>query len=198
MSEERRKILEMVENGQISAEEAAFLLQLVPEPEPVDADPRQREQPFPEDAPERKTGRVRTRPYWLYPLAVGSIVMLVGGAVVATAYQQSRVSLWTWLCGWMPLFLGLLVVTIAAWARTAHWVHLRVVDRDDHIFLSFPLPLRFSAQVIHVTRRFIPQFRDTGIDEAILALRDGLNDGQPITIEIDHEEEGEHIEITIE
>jgi len=49
-----------------------------------------------------------------------------------------------------------------------------------------------------MTRRFIPQFRDTGIDEAILALRDGLNDGQPITIEVDDEEEGEHIEIIIE
>jgi hypothetical protein len=123
--------------------------------------------------------------------------MLVGGAVVTTAYQQGRVSLWTWLCGWIPLFLGLAVISIAAWIRTAHWVHLRVISQEDRVVLGFPLPLRLSALAAGIARRFIPQFRDTGIDEAILGLRDGLHDDQPITVEVNDEDEGEHVQIYV-
>jgi hypothetical protein len=197
MNEEQKKILEMVESGQITAEEGATLLGLVSESEPDDSDHVQQEQPPTIGVEQREHEWVPARPYWLYPLSAGLIVVLVGGAVVTTAYQQNRVGPWTWLCGWIPLFLGSSIVTIAAWARTAHWIHLRVIDRDDRVSLSFPLPLRLSALVIRVTRRFIPQFRDTGVDEAILALRDGLTDGQPITIEVNNEEEGEYVRIHI-
>jgi hypothetical protein len=38
MNEERKKILRMVESGQITAEEAATLLELVSESEPVDSE----------------------------------------------------------------------------------------------------------------------------------------------------------------
>jgi hypothetical protein len=197
MNEEQKKILEMVESGQVTAEEGAALLGLVSESERDDSDAVEQEQPATVSAEEQELGWIPPQHYWLYPLSAGLIVMLVGGAVVAAAYQQNRASPWTLVCGWIPLFLGLSIVTIAAWARTAHWIHLRVIDRHDRVSLSFPLPLRFSALVIRVTRRFIPQFRDTGVDEAILALRDGLTDGQPITIEVDNEEEGEHVRIHI-
>jgi hypothetical protein len=198
MNEEQKKILQMVESGQITAEEGATLLGLVSESEPDDPDDVPQEQPPATAAAEDREDRwVPPQPYWLYPLSAGLIVMLVGGAVVAAAYQQGRASPWTLVCGWIPLFLGLAVVTIAAWARTARWIHMRIIDRNDNISLSFPLPLRFSALIIRMTRRFVPQFRDTGVDEAILALRDGLTDGQPIMIEVNNEEEGEYVRIHI-
>jgi hypothetical protein len=196
MNEEGRKILKMVESGQITAEEGATLLELVSEPESVPSGQMQR--PLPASAGEPGSEWKRARPYWLYMLSVGLIVMVLGGTVVATSYQRGPVGLSTWLCGWLPLLFGLFAVTIAAWARTAHWIHLRVVDRDDRVSLSLPLPLRFSALIIRVVRRVVPRFRNTGIDEAILALCDGLNDSQPITLEVQDEEEGEHVQILVD
>jgi polyhydroxyalkanoate synthesis regulator phasin len=197
MNEEQKTILKMVESGQITAAEAATLLELVSESEPVDSEHVQEEQRFSTGVKEREREWPRTRPYWLYPLSAGLVVMLVGGAVVTTAYQRGRVSPWTWLCGWIPLFLGLSVVAIAAWTRTAHWVHLRVISQEDRVVLGFPLPLRLTALAVGIARRFIPQFRDTGIDEAFLGLRDGLHDDQPITLEVNDEDEGEHIQIYV-
>jgi hypothetical protein len=197
VSEERRKILGMVEKGQITAEEAASLLDLVSDAEPDDADNTQSEQ-LVSDGPElgglASAGR---RHYWHYPLAIGTVIMLLGGTVIASAQPQSRVGPTTWLCGWIPLFLGMATVTVAAWARTARWVHLRVVDRDDRVAISLPLPLGLTALVLRTTRPFIPQLRETAVDEAILALQEGLRDGQPITIEVEDEEAGEHVQIYI-
>ena len=90
-----------------------------------------------------------------------------------------------------------MVVTLAAWARNAHWIHLRVKDKESRVSFGFPLPLRFSAALLHVARRFAPKLRETNVDEVILALRDGLRDGQPVTIEVQDEEEGEQVQIEI-
>jgi len=199
MSEEQKQILKMVESGRITAEEGATLLGMVSESEVTDSNWMQQEK-TPSAAKEQDEGEhgwPHTRPYWLYPLSGGLLLLLVGGAVVTTMYQQSRVGVWTWLFGWIPLFLGLFVVTVAAWARTAHWIHLRVIGRHERIVLSFPLPLGLSAFVISIARRFIPKLRETSIDEVILALRDGLSNGQPIMIEVQDEVEGEHVQIHI-
>lgn len=197
MSQERKKILAMVEGGRITPEEAAHLLELLPENSSPHTESTPGEPPASETLTDDQGEWVRRRQYWLYPLAAGIVITLVGGTVVTATSQQGRASLGTWLCGWLPLFLGLSVATFAAWARTARWVHLRVRDHDSDISLGFPLPLRFSAAVLGVARRLIPKFRETAVDEAILALRDGLEDDQPIIIKVDDEEAGEHVRIYV-
>ncbi len=197
MSDERKKILGMVENGQITAEEAASLLDLVSDAQPEDTDKTQPERPV-LDGPElgRLASAGRSH-YWYYPLAAGTVTVLVGGTVIASAHPNSRVGLTTWLCGWIPLFLGLATVTLAAWARTAHWVHLRIVDRDDRVAISLPLPLRITALVLRAIRPFVPQLKETAVDEVILAVQEGLSEGQPLTIEVEDEDAGEHVQIYI-
>jgi len=197
MSQERRKILAMVENGRITPEEAAHLLELLPENSSPDPESAPVERSASETPTDDEGEWVRRRLYWAYLLAAGVIVMLVGGAVLTATSTRGRASLGTWLCGWLPLFLGLSIATVAAWSRTARWVLLRVRDRESALSLGFPLPLRFSAAVLGVARRLIPRLRETRIDEAILSLRDGLEDDQPIIITVDDEEEGEHVQIYI-
>lgn len=197
MSTEKKKILEMVASGQLTAEQAATLLDLVAEPEPPDTARVDGSQPTSEARPTAEPTWREGHAYWLYPLFAGTVVMLVGGTVIGTAYQQSRVGPGTLICGWMPLFLGLLTVILAAWVRTARWIHMRVIGKDDRLSLAFPLPLRLGALVLNIARPFIPQFRKTVVDELILTLRDGLTDDQPITIEVEDEEEGEYVQIYI-
>ena len=210
MSEERRKILDMIASRQISPQEGAALLKLVPAPDEEEREQSEQNRPpgaqetqaaaehehdsGTPSSPEWRSSASRFG-LWLYPLGAGLLVLLVGGTVVTSMHQQQRVNVWTWLCGWIPLFLGLSVVTLAAWARTAHWIHLRVRDHGEHIALSLPLPLGLAAAVIRVVRPFVPRLRDTGIDEAILALRDGLKGNEDITIDAQDDDEGESVQI---
>lgn len=197
MSAERKKILEMVSSGQLTAEQAATLLDLVAEPEPLETQQGDDSQPVAAASPAAEPAWREGHAYWLYPLFAGTVVMLIGGTVVANAYQQSRVGLGTWICGWIPLSLGLLTIILAAWVRTARWIHLRVIGKDDRLSLAFPLPLRLGALVLTMARPFIPQLRKTAVDELILTLRESLADDQPITIEVEDEEEGEYVQIYI-
>lgn len=199
MSEERRKILDMVGSGKISPEEGAALLKLVLDaegapPEEV-AEAKEGPPPPAPEAPPVAQGQVLARPFWMYPLGAGLVLLVLGSTVVMTMRQQQRVNAWTWLCGWIPLFVGLAVVTLAAWARTAHWIHLRVRDHGKRIALSLPLPLGLAAVAMRIARPFVPQLRDTAIDEAILALRDGLKGNEGIIIDVQDDEEGESVQI---
>jgi len=199
MNEEQKHILKMVESGRISAEEGAKLLKLVSDAEGEDS-----EQPQPAQGAPAMTGQderdkywAQARPFWFCGLSCGLLLLLLGGAMATTMHQQGRVGVWTWFCGWIPLCVGLLIVTLAAWARTAPWIHLRVVGSDDRITISLPLPLGLSAFGLRIARRFVPKLRETGVDEAIVALGDELRSGQPIVIEVEDEEEGEHVQICI-
>jgi len=198
MSEERRKILEMVQGGTVTPEQGAALLDLVSGSAPAGAD---QATPIDPASSQRSSGRpdwvARTRHYWIYGLAAGTTVMLAGGAVVLAAYQQERITSWTWLFGWIPFSLGLATITIAVWARTAPWIHLRVISPSDRLFLGFPVPLRLAALVLSIARPWIPKLGDTAIDEAILVLADGLADDQPIMIEVDETDKGERVQIYI-
>jgi hypothetical protein len=195
MSEERRKILDMVGSGKISPEQGADLLNLVAVPE--EEDTAQAEDEVPPAAEEARpvAQNEPTFPLWVYPLGAGLVLLAVGATVVSVMHQQQRVNVWTWLCGWIPLFIGLLVVTLAAWARTAPWIHIRVRDHGQRIALSLPLPLGLAAVVVRVAQPFVPQLRDTAVDEAILALRDGLQGNEDITIDVQDDEEGERVNI---
>jgi len=198
MSEERRKILEMVQGGTVTPEQGAALLDLVSGSAPAGAD---QATPIDPASSQGSSGHpdwvARTRHYWIYGLAAGTTVMLAGGAVVLAAYQQERITPWTWLFGWIPFSLGLATITIAVWARTAPWIHLRVISPSDRLFLGFPVPLRLAALVLSIARPWIPKLGDTVIDEAILVLADGLADDQPIMIEVDETDKGERVQIYI-
>jgi hypothetical protein len=199
MSEEKKKVLSMVESGLITPEEAVRLLDLVSESPPLNSGPMEDLQRVGStDSGTSVKLRPRVRPYWRQALFAGAIVMVVAGAVLADAYQRSGVTVWTWLFGWLPLFLGLAIMTLAAWSRTARWVQMRITSEDEHLAFSFPLPLGLGATVISFLQPLVPQMRHSGVDELILALRDGLPDDEPLTIEVSNEENGEYVQIVLD
>jgi hypothetical protein len=195
MSEERKRILDMVGSGQISPEQGTALLEAVAGSDGEEKAQAEGPLPPPMAEPQVVAEHAPAHVLWMYPLGAGLALLLIGTTVVAGMHQQQRVNVWTWLCGWIPLFVGLTVVTLAAWARTAHWIHLRVRDHGNHIALSFPLPLGLAAAVVRVARPFVPGLRDTAVDDAILALRDGLQGGEDITIDVQDDERGERVQI---
>lgn len=64
-------------------------------------------------------------------------------------------------------------------------------------YLSVPLPLTFTSWALRMVRPFVPRFDETGIDEAILALREGLREGNDEAIYIDVGDDDNDEQVTI-
>ena len=108
---ERRRILERVETGEISVEEAARQLETMAEPEVVPGPSSSSE-----GVPVVRPGLVQI--IWQAVFWAG-VVVLIGGALLLTGvYAWGVASSWL-ACAW-PLFaFGVLVMVMGWWMRTA-------------------------------------------------------------------------------
>ena len=198
------KVLQMIENGTLTAAEGEKLLDSL-EGGPAETSAASPSAPVAEAAalqelasePSPSAGPPRAwQLIWVYPM-IGGFVLLAGmGVLTATLVQGGRAL--GWLACTIPLMiLGTLVAVLAWWSRTARWLHLSVRGKDQNIRLSFPLPLRLTAWVLRFVRPWIPQLRDTAVDEVILSLADAdLGDGV-LSVEVNDEEEGEEVRVYI-
>ncbi len=220
---ERLQILEMIEQGEISASEGVRLLKA------LDGETEQRD--IPEDSSEaaqlnraapvvsdsfaeESTGPPkagfqeqpsrpnfsRWRRWWTIPMWVGTGITIVGGALMYWAFQSTGTSFW-FVCAWLPFLLGLAVMALAWSSRTSRWLHIRVQQKPgehpERIALSFPLPIRLTAWILRHFGHHIPRLENTGIDEIILALENNTNSETPFYIEVDEGESGERVQIYI-
>lgn len=214
MTNERMQILDMVEQGLISASDGARLLQAIreqsAESEPGEGFTGTSGEPIPEvietspagssPDPELTASMERWKRWWMIPLWVGVGIIVVSSLLMAWAYQAGGFSFW-FACAWLPFLLGLGSVMLAWSSRTARWLHLRVQQQPGEwprtIAFSFPLPLRLAAWFLRVFGRFIPQLKDTGIDELILALGSATGPASPLLVDVDEGENGERVQIYI-
>jgi hypothetical protein len=222
---ERIQILEMIENGTITASEGASLLKALEaddvvedihvtgkdEPESVVSEG----DPFPqknESTAEPLSGDLiadtfdpeieKWRRWWMIPLWIGVGITVIGGLLMAWAYQATGFSFW-FGCSWLPFLLGIAVMAMAWSSRTARWLHLRVQQEPGEwprtIAFSFPLPLRFAAWVMRIFGQFIPKVNETGVDfdQLIQVLENSTNSDTPFYVEVDEGENGEKVQIYI-
>ncbi len=197
MDETHLKILQMIQDGVISAEEGEKLLnaldgaaRLAPEGQPGAVGVA--EQPGGEGAKMSPAGPPGwSRRVWIYPLAGGvSLLALAGMASVLLAQREH----WGWLVCTLPLMgFGALVAALAWWSRTARWLHVRVRDEGTRINFSLPLPLRPAAWLARLARPWVPQLRDTALDDLILSLAE-MDDEDILAVEVN---EGESEEVRV-
>jgi hypothetical protein len=188
--EERLQILELIEAGEISVEEGARRLDALAEAAEA---PKAPETPAPPTGPVVRPALVR----WLWQTVFWTgVALLVGsGLLVVAVYAWGFANGWLF-CGWPLLAFGALVVATGWWLQRAHWFSLRVRERGgQRISFAFPLPLGLVAWVLRIAGPFVPQLRETGVDELLLAMREELRDGRPFTVEVDEGEDGEQVQI---
>jgi len=200
MENERLEILKMVEAGQIDAQEAAMLLSALDEAEaqdPPDAPAEafaQTVTPAPESLQNRENRWAR---FWVYPMMAGGITLILGSLAIGMIYATGAALGWL-VCGWLPMLLGLLVVFLALWSRQATWMHLRISEGGQRkVAFSFPLPLTLAAWAVRIAEPFVPQLRETGVDDLIVALRESGSQGEPFSIDVQDDQEGERVELYI-
>jgi hypothetical protein len=199
MSEERTKILQMVADGKLTAEQAAQLLAA------IDAGQGDQAESPGADAPRVDTlsSESPMTPYfgslWLIPMYIGLVLFVCGALAVFPLYAGSG----SWLlavCGW-PIFLaGLLTMLAAYFSRRSRWVHVRVTNIDGsqrNVRFSFPLPLGLTAWVLRLVSHFVPKLKDTGVDEVITALNEGVTRDQPLLVDVQEGSDGERVQVYI-
>lgn len=212
--QERLQILEMIENGVITAEEGARLLRLLDMASPMDTEFSEigisegqaaselipPESISEKDALERRLERLRR--WWQIPLWFGVGITVVGGVLLFWAYQASGFGFW-FGCAWLPFLSGVAVMALAWGSRTAHWLHLRIQQEAGEwpqtINLSFPLPLRFTGWVLRTFGHFIPDLKGQGINisQVIQAVEAGTSADAPFFVEVDEGEGKEKVQIYI-
>lgn len=179
---EYMQILELIEAGEISAEEGARRLEALTEP----AAP-----PPPAPAPRPALAR------WLWQavLWIGVALMAGGGLLLASSYTgESGTGRLIW--AWLLLILGVAGVMLSWWIQRARWLYVRVRQADGpNITIAFPLPLGLVAWGLRIAQPFVPQLKEAGVDELLLAMQEELRNDHPFVVEVDDEDDGEQVQV---
>ncbi len=196
---ERMHVLQMIEDRKISAAGGLQLLdalgsgEAAAQPAAAASEPAQ----APPDP-----GLDRWRPWWIVPMWAGIAVLLVGALLMFGAYQAGGFGFW-FACATLPFIAGVLIMALAASSRSARWLHVRVHGNPashewpHNIAISLPLPIRFTAWVLRTLGAFIPQLKDRGVDELILALAETTSADTPLYVDVNDGDSGDHVQVYI-
>lgn len=204
-SEERKKILQMVADGVISAEEAATLMRTLDE-DTTEADVEVWEAAAgtgdgQEDAPEFETIRSRARRFAMIPLWIGVSLAVLSAWGMYAVQQSGGMNFW-FFCLLLPLFLGILLIILGAAGPGTRWLYINVDRRHAHdgpenITLGFPLPLGFAAWILRTFGHQIRGIKNTNVDEIIQFLDAAGRSGAPLIINANDNDNGEHVQVYI-
>ncbi len=214
---ERLYILEMIERGEISAEEGWQRLQdLNSADQDVKEGILEQDEEFlaerfpgaaalpPADMPESGAMQPpppdfsRWRSLWAIPMWVGI------GFTILFAYLMSQAaaagSVFWMLCVSLPFALGVLLIVIGWGSRTARWLHLRIQQRPgetpQRISISFPLPLQFAGWILRIFRGHIKGMEEIDVEGMLAAVGSNTSPENPLYVEVD-EGNGEKVQIYI-
>jgi hypothetical protein len=183
-------ILQQLERGEISANEAEARLNAPPKIE-REYVPRSDEMDVPH----------WVRRLWVYPLAAG--ILLVGlGAWVITATVNANI-LW-FVLGLPIVLLGSFVIAVAASARSGHWMYIDIRDGGRHrhnVHFGIPFPFGLIRFGLGIAQWFAPyshtrfrmdrnntSFDWSDADALIDALERELAANRGVTVDVDDDD----------
>lgn len=204
-SEERKKILQMVQDGKISAEQAASLMRAMEE------DRAEAEVEFVEagtgsgfeanDTSEFEEVKSRARRFAMIPLWIGVFIAVLSAWGIYSVQQSAGVNFW-FFCLLVPLLFGVLLIALGAGGENSKWLYVNVDRRNAHdwpqnITLGFPLPLGLTAWFLRNFGQYIKGLQKTNVDEIIQILDATGKSGAPLIINANDNEDGEHVQVYI-
>jgi hypothetical protein len=204
-SEERRKILQMVEEGKITAEQAASLMRALDEDSaeaPIEVlETGSAVSGESVDAPEFEEVKKRARSFAMIPLWAGVFITIVSAWGLYSIQQRAGVNFWFFFL-LIPLLLGVLLIALGAGGQSSKWIYVNVDRRQAHdgprnITLAFPLPLGLTAWFLRTFGHTIRGMNNTNVDEIIQILDATGKSGAPLIINANDNEDGEHVQVYI-
>ncbi|MHB8779147.1 MAG: SHOCT-like domain-containing protein [Anaerolineales bacterium] len=207
-SEERRKILQMVADGKISAEEAATLMRALEDSaeegmEVIEAVPGAGVHEARSDAPEFDEVRKRALRFAMIPLWVGIVFTVLSAWAMFSIQQNAGLNFW-FFCMSMPFVLGVLLIAMGAGSRSARWLYVNVDrsqasdgDGPKQITIAFPLPLGFAGWFLKNFGSRIGGLNNTNVDEVVQAIAMAKNITEPLIVNVDAGDGGEKVQVFI-
>lgn len=203
-SEERRKILQMVQDGKISAEQAASLMRAMEDD--VEADVEFVETGAgssheSDGASEFEEVKSRARRFAMIPLWIGVFIAVLSAWGIYSVQQSAGVNIW-FFCLLVPLLFGVLLIALGAGGEGSKWLYVNVDRRNAHdwpqnITLGFPLPLGLTAWFLRNFGQYIHGMQKTNVDEIIQILDATGKSGAPLIINANDNGDGEHVQVYI-
>ena len=205
-AEERKKILEMVSEGKINADEAAALMRSLEEDvedevevfETVSASGGEGA-----GAPEFEEVRRRALRFSRIFLWIGIAVTVLVAWSMLGIQQNAGINFW-FLCLTMPLFLGIFLIIIGAGAKTSRWLYVDVdrtqssdEDWPQHITLGFPLPLGIAAWALKTFGSSIRGLRGMDVNGIAEMMKSAKNMTEPLIVNVDDSDDGEKVQVYI-
>lgn len=208
-SEEQRRILKMVEDGRISAEEAMTLIRAIEqgsaeaEMEVVEAAPRaghRAEASSESEAPEFEEVKQRARRFAMVPLWIGVGLTVLFAGLMFWAMQTSGYGFWFY-CLSFPFILSVLLIALSAGGRYARWLFVDIQQKPGEtpgrITFGFPVPLGFVAWVLrNFGHRIHGLSSPENAREIASMLNKTISSDTPLIVNVD-DEDGEKVRLYI-
>lgn len=206
-SEERRKILQMVEEGKISAEEAADLMRALDEDsaeEQMDVFEAETGSGFEGSAapaPEFEDVKARARRFAMIPLWIGVSIAVLSAWGIFSIQQNVGVNFW-FFCLLFPLMLGVLLIAIGSSGQGSKWLYVNVDRRysDDwprNITFGLPIPLGLTAWFMRTFGHNINGMNKAQVDGIVEVLNATDKSDAPFIINVDDDDDGERVQVYI-
>ena len=203
-SEERKKILQMVADGKINAEEAATLMRALDDSaeeqiQVIEAGPGFESEKT--DAPEFDQVRRRAMRFSGAFLSIGIIFIVLSAWAMFGIQKNNGLNFW-FFCMTMPLFLGILLTMLGAGSRTSRWLYVNV-DRSHqtefprNITIAFPLPLGLASWALKNFGHMFSGLKNSNVDEIVQAIAMAKNITEPLIVNVDDGDDGEKVQVFI-
>jgi len=204
-AEERRKILQMVEEGRISAMEAATLMRALDE----DIDEAEVEVIESEsgssyertEAPEFDEVKARARRFSLIPLWIGVSLTVVSAWIIFSIQQNVGANFWFY-CMIAPLLLGVLLIALSAGGGSSRWVYVDVDRRDAkpddgprRITFGLPIPFGLVTWFFESFGHNINGLGRGKVEGILQMLKATKDSNEPLMINVDDEDA--HVQVYV-
>ena len=222
--QERNQVLKMIADGKITPEEGLQLMQALDQSPAEDPTPAleipaadqlpasvapsaeasaqdaQATNPGLEADPRIARLKSTVRRLWQIPLWIGIAITVLSALGMYAVMRASGMHFWFYFL-LLPLLLGVFVTALAAGSRQARWlfvdIHQKSGERPRRIFLGFPLPLKLAAWFLRVFGPMIPNMPKTNMEEVIQVIETGFVGNEPLIVNVDEGEAGEHVRVYI-
>ena len=209
-SEERQRILKMVEDGKISADEAMTLIRALEENAEPALEVYQPESAAggegggftsqPVDAPEFEEVKQRARKFAQIPLWIGVALTVLFAGLMYVSMQNSGFGFWFY-CLTFPFLFSVFIVAIAAGGMNSRWLFVDVRqkpgEKPGRITLGFPVPLGLVAWFF---RNFGHRMQGMDHDKAegiAEMIRMTASSNSPLIVNAQDDEDGERVMVYI-
>ena len=197
-AEERRKILQMVADGKINAEEAATLMRSLEESAEAEIEVIETGSASGGErvsAPEFDQIRERAKLFAWIPLGVGIILTILTSWWMFSIQQKSGLNFW-FFCMTLPFLRGVFLI---ASSGASHWLYVNVdrsrqSDGPKNITLAFPLPLGLAGWFL---KNFGSHLQWEHADEILTAVLAAQTATEPLIVNVDESEGGERVQVFI-